>query len=140
MAALFSQVITTALSAAVTAPLQIDPYRPESLAIYAKFTYGSGGTTFSAWIQTSHDGGLTWMDIANVSGTTSSLKAIYNLSAMTVVATSATITDGALAANTAVDGLLGTLYRGKITTTGTYAGATTLAVYIAPTLAHCTAQ
>lgn len=140
MTALVNQVVTTALTAAVTTPLQISAYRPESLAIYAKFTYGSGGTTFSVWIQTSHDGGLTWMDIANISGTTASLKAIYNLSALTVVATTATITDGALAANTAVDGILGTLYRGKITTTGTYASGTTLAVYVAPTLAHVTAQ
>lgn len=139
MAALVSQVITTALTAAVTTPLQIDPYRPSSLALYANFVYGSGGLTATAWVQTSHDGGLTWMDVANFAFTTSSAKAIVNLSATTVVSTTASITDGTLASNTVVDGILGTLYRGKLTTTGTYATGTVLNIYIAPTLAHFTA-
>lgn len=140
MAALFSQVITTAVTAGVTTPLQMAPVRPESLAIYANFTYGSGGTSATAYVQTSHDGGLTWMDIANFAFTTSSAKAIYNLSGLTVVATTATITDGALASNTTKDGILGSFYRVKYTTVGTYATSTTLSIYATPTAAHLTAQ
>lgn len=139
MAALISQVITTAQTAAVTTALQIDPYRPMSMALYAVFTYGSGGTSATAYVQTSHDGGVTWMDIANFAFTTSSAKAIYNLSASTVVATTATITDGALASNTTKDGLLGGYYRVKLTTVGTYAASTTLQIFATPTLAHFTA-
>lgn len=138
MAALLNVGITTAVTASVTTPVEIDPYRPISLAIYANFVYGSGGTSADGWVQTTHDGGLTWMDIANFHFTTSSAKAIYNLSAETVVATTATITDGSLAANTTKDGLLGTLYRVKYTTVGTYAGGTSIGIYATPTLAHLT--
>lgn len=140
MAALLNQAITTAVSAQTTAPLQVAPVRPENLALYANFTYGSGGTTVDGWVQTSHDGGSTWMDIANFHFTTSSTKAIYNLSALTVVATTATITDGSLASNTTKDGILGTLYRVKYTTVGTYAGATTLAIHATPGGSRLTAQ
>jgi hypothetical protein len=40
----------------------------------------------------------------------------------------ATPVDAALADNTAVDGFLGLIYRVKLTTTGTYTGATTFAI------------
>jgi hypothetical protein len=139
MSALVSQPITAPLTAAVTPAVQAAPYRPQSLAIYAVFTYGSGGTTFSVWIQTSLDGGQTWVDIANVSGTTASLKSIVNLSALTAVTTTPAITDGTLASNTTLNGVLGTLYRVKVTTTGVYAGGTTLSVYASPGLARLTA-
>lgn len=140
MAALLSATITTAVTAAVTTPQQISPWRPSSLALYAIFTYGSGGTSVAAYVQTSHDDGTTWMDVANFAFTTSSAKAIYNLSAMTVVATTATITDGALASNTTKDGILGSQFRVKYTTVGTYAGSTTLSIYAMPTAAHLTGQ
>ena len=139
MTILVNQVITTALTASTTTAVQVEPWRASSLAIQTVFTYGSGGTTFSVWVQTSHDDGATWMDIANVSGTTSSVKKIYNLSSLTAVSTAATPGDGALTGNTSVDGFVGTLFRCKITTTGTYAGSTTLRVDVTPTAAHLTA-
>jgi hypothetical protein len=79
------------------------------------------------------------MDIANFAFTTLSAKAIVNLSALTVEATTQTITDGALAANTTRDGILGALYRVKLTTTGVYAASTNLAIYATPGAAHLTA-
>jgi hypothetical protein len=130
--------IMTALTAAVTPAIQVSPWPPSSMAVQVVFTYGSGGTTADVWVQTSQDAGTTWMDIANVHATTASVSAIYNLSARTSVTSAATPTDGSLAANTSVDGLLGTLYRAKITTTGTYAGSTTLRVDLTPTAAHLT--
>lgn len=129
-ALLTATTITTAVTAVTTTPLQVrNAANVRSLALYAIFTYGSGGTNASAWVQTSFDGGVTWMDIANFTFTTSSAKKACNLSASTAVTTVATPVDGTLSANTVVDGFLGPVYRVKYTTTGTYAASTSLAVY-----------
>jgi hypothetical protein len=105
---------------------------PDSLAIQANFLYGSGGTTVDAYVQTSFDGGGTWTDIANFHFTTSAARRLYNLSRLTSVTSIATPTDGSISNNTSVDGLLGSQFRVKWTTTGTYGGATSLAIDIAP--------
>jgi hypothetical protein len=124
----------TTITAPVTA--QIGPTvtfnaRPKNLAIQGKFTFGSGGTNATVWIQTSLDGGLTWVDVCCLQFLVASLRVIANLSANTPKTTPATATDGSLTANTSVDGILGNKFRTKLTTTGTYAGGTTLAVDIA---------
>ena len=121
-------VFTTAVTALVTSPVQLSNDHPESLLLQGNFTYGSGGTTISAWVQTSVDGGATWTDIANFSFTTSSARFLYNLSGLTPVTTEYTATDGSLTANTAKDGIIGPLLRVKYTSTGTYAGSTTLRI------------
>ncbi len=95
------------------------------------FTYGSGGTTADAWVQTSLDGGTTWTDIANCHLTTASARKVYNLSSLTPVTTVYTATGGSLASNTAKDGVIGSWLRVKYTTTGTYAGGTSLTVDVA---------
>jgi hypothetical protein len=100
---------------------------PRSLLIQGNFTYGSGGTTVNAYVQTSLDGGLTWTDIAQFSFATASGRFLYNLNSQTTHATQVTPTNGALTANTAVDGVLGPLYQVQVVTTGTYA-ATTLRI------------
>ena len=127
---LISRVITTA-ETATTADAVAMLGRVESLTIYVVFTYGSGGTTCRVWVQTSLDGGATWMDIADVSATTSSITRAYHLTAAAVTAI-ATPGDGALAANTSVNGFLGPVFRTKVTSTGTYAGSTTLTVSVLP--------
>ncbi len=99
---------------------------PRNLTAQGKFLYGSGGATVDAWLQTTLDGGLTWIDIANWHFTTAVGTTIYNLAVTTAL--SITPTDGALAANTVVDGVLGPQFRVKWATTGTYAGATSLAI------------
>ncbi|ANM12051.1 hypothetical protein [Rhizobium sp. N324] len=104
---------------------------PSNLAIQAKFAYGSGGTSVDAYVQTSLDGGATWIDIAEFNFTTSAATKIFNLSALTAKTTAAVPTDGSLAANTAVDGILGSQFRLKVVSVGTYAGATRLDVDIA---------
>lgn len=104
---------------------------PRNLTIQGNLVYGSGGTSVDVYVQTSLDGGLTWTDIANFHFTTSNARAIYNLSAATAKTTAVSPTDGSLASNTAVDGVLGPLYRCKYTTVGTYAGSTTMSVDIA---------
>ena len=102
------------------------------MALQGFLTSGSGGTTIDAWVQTSFDGAVTWTDVANFHWTTSGSRFLYNLSSLTAVATEYTPTDGTLAANTAKDGLLGTHWRVKYTTTGTYAGGTILRVDAVP--------
>lgn len=132
MAALLNTTITTAVTAATTTPLQFRGPVPHNVAIQSVFTYGSGGTTAKVWIQTSFDGGTTWCDVALHSVTTSSATAIWNVSALTTHTTAVTPTDGTLASATANDGLIGQFWRCKYTTTGTYAGNTTLRVDIMP--------
>jgi len=101
---------------------------PRNLTLQATFTYGSGGTTTDAYVQTTLDGGLTWMDIANFHFTTSSATAVINLSAATPQTSQKTPADGTLASNTAVDGVLGPRFRVKYKSSGTYAGGTALRI------------
>jgi hypothetical protein len=116
--------ITAAASiAAAPGSLQLND-SPRSLCVQATFTYGSGGTTVDAYLQTSVDGGLTWMDIAQFHFTTASARVFYNLNAQTAHATPVPATDGGLIANTANDGILGPLFQVKTASTGTYVGTT----------------
>jgi hypothetical protein len=97
---------------------------PSTLGAQANFTYGSGGTTVDAYLQTSVDAGLTWIDIAQFHFTTASAQFVFNLNSQTPVTARYTPTDGTLAANTSQDGILGPLYQVKIASVGTYAGTT----------------
>lgn len=101
--------------------------RVEAVAIQCTITVAGGGTTAKAWLQTTLDGGTTWMDIASCAFTTSTATRAYNLTAAAVTSI-ATPTDGTLADNTAVNGFLGPQFRVKLTTTGTYTGASSFVV------------
>lgn len=125
---LLNQVITTALAAQIGPTLQLIDGAPRNLLIQGNFTYGSGGTSVDGWVQSTIDGGATWCDMANFHVTTSNFRKIFNLSSQTPVTTQATPTDGSLASNTSVDGIIGVLLRVKWTSVGTYAGGTTLAI------------
>lgn len=122
---LATTTITTAVTASLSGTTNIRNAR--ALLLQAVFTYGSGGTTTKAWVQTSLDGGSTWFDIASFAFTTASATRVYSLDT-TAVTTIYTPTDATLADNTVKNGLLGDKYRVKYTTTGTYAGDTTLAI------------
>lgn len=124
--------ITTAVTGVASAPVQVGTGAIEGLTVEVAFAYGSGGTSGKVWLQTSMDGGATWWDIVNMTFTTASKVRLHNISALTAVATPYVETDGTLGDDTVKDGLLGTLYRTKLTTIGTYAGGTTLSVTIAP--------
>ena len=126
---LLTQTITTALAAQLGPAVQFREGVPRNVLIQANFTYGtSGGTTVDGWVQTSVDGGATWCDVANFHFTTASARRLFNLSSATPVTSIATPSDGTLASNTSVDGLIGTQMRVKWTSTGTYVGATVLAI------------
>ncbi len=99
----------------------------QSLGLWYKFVYGSGGTSVRAYKQTCLDGGNTWIDIACRLFTTSNAVGLLNFSALTPKLTEVVPTDGALDDNTAVDGILGDRCRYKVVVVGTYGGNTLFA-------------
>lgn len=129
--ALLTLTVTTAQTAQVSSIFQLrgSPGQqplPTNILVQCNFTYGSGGTSADAWLQTTVDGGVTWIDVANFHFTTSTARFVYNLSSATALTTEYTPTDGTLAANTSKDGIVGSMWRVKYTTVGTYAASTTL--------------
>jgi hypothetical protein len=120
---LASTTITTAVTAVTTTPIT-GLFAPTYAGLQAKFVYGSGGTDAQFWIQTSFDQGVTWCDVMNFAFTTASARKVGAIT--TVNVTPVAPTDGTLASNTITNGLLGPQFRVKYTTTGTYAGGTTI--------------
>jgi hypothetical protein len=115
--------ITAAIGVTVTVPLKLNA-AARNIAVQANFTFGSGGASVNAYLQTTLDGGATWIDIAQFNFAAASARFVYNLNAQTPVPTEYTATDGTLGANTAKDGILGAQFRVKYVTTGTYVGTT----------------
>jgi hypothetical protein len=121
--------ITTAQTGVAGTALQTKDWAPENVSIQCNFTYGSGGTSTDVYVQTSLDGGATWTDLAECNFTTATARKVYNVSGLTGGAAALSATDGSLAANTALaQGVMGSKWRTKLTTVGTYAGGTTLQV------------
>lgn len=121
MSTLLNVSITTAQTAAVGQVLTYSEFDiTRSACIQGNFIYGSGGTSADFYVQTSLDQGTTWCDVAEFHLTTSSSRSIYNLSSLTPKTTAVTPTDGSLTSNTAVDGVMGSQWRAKYTTVGTY--------------------
>ncbi len=92
-----------------------------SMAAQLRFAWGSGGTTVTAYLQTSLDEGTTAVDVACVVFGVAAETEILNLSALTPKTTQVTPSDGALTNDTAVDGILGDRFRVKLVSVGTYA-------------------
>src|ERR1700751_1906227 len=92
--------ITTALSIAQLGGTPILNGAPRNLTVEAQLTYGSGGTSVDAYLQTSFDGGGSWGDVCNFHFTTSTANALFNLSATTPVTTQRTPTNATIASNT----------------------------------------
>lgn len=100
------------------------------LALETIFVYGSGGTDAKVWIQTSLDGGTTWFDIAScVFAQTSTKKLqVVRIDPASDITPATVPGDAALTDDTVLH-VLGDRLRTKVTSTGTYGGSTTLAVY-----------
>ncbi len=98
----------------------------QAALLQLRLAYGSGGTTIRAYVQCSADQSTTWYDVACVLFGTASEVALLNLSALTPKTTEVTPTDGALADDTAIDGVITDRMRLKVVSTGTYAGSTLL--------------
>lgn len=100
------------------------------LGVQGTFLYGAGGTTVKAWIQTSFDGGSTWVDIINLPFTTAASRVTAAVSTGVTAGTApVAATDGTAADSAIVNGVLGDRVRVKYVTTGTYTGATSLAIH-----------
>lgn len=126
---LLTQSIGGAISATATTPVKLLG-AARNLLVQGALAYGAGGTTVDAWLQTTIDG-TNWIDIANFHFTTGAGRFVYNLNGQTPVTTEYTPTDGSLAANTCKDGILGSQFRVKYQSTGTYTGTTVLTVDVA---------
>lgn len=98
-----------------------------SVTFQARLAYGNGGTDVKVYLQTSLDGGATWVDIACLAFAVASETKLVTLAAG---ATAAAVvpTDGALADDTMVQGVLGDRLRVKVVSTGTYGGSTVLSL------------
>ena len=122
--------IGAAVSATATTPIT-DLGGMKHLTVEAKFLYGAGGTTVDAYIQTSLDGGVSWIDIMQFAFTTAAANKVSSVTSCIAPAAQAfSPSDGALTSNTIIQGVLGDRIRLKYVTVGTYSGATSLAVYM----------
>lgn len=95
--------------------------------LQGRFQWGSGGTACKLYIQTSVDQGQTPIDIACIVFNAVSENEVINLSGLTPKAAFVP-SDGALADDTLIDGVLGDRLRAKVVSTGTYAASTLLSV------------
>lgn len=124
--ALTNEVITEGVAANGVAQSFIDGLEfVAALAIMANFQYGSGGTTVIVIVQTSLDQGANWIDIARFDFTTASALKVVNLSGLTPVELAAV---AALSAEGELDGIIGDRIRAVVSSTGTYGGATSVAI------------
>lgn len=94
------------------------------LSAQAKFTYGSGGTSLKAYVQTSFDMGTTWVDVMAFAFATTTATKLSAVTANVAASPAVAPTDGSLTDNTIVNGLLGDRVRVKYVSVGTYAGTT----------------
>lgn len=122
--AVTDQVITES-SVAGAATTYISTPGIQSLTVWANFDYGSSGTTVAAIVQTSLDQGVNWIDILRFDFLVADRKAHASVG---VFAAGAVTTYAALASEGKTDNVLGDRIRCKVTTTGTYAGNTTLSL------------
>jgi hypothetical protein len=92
---------------------------------------GSPGTSAKAWVQTSIDGGATWLDLACFAFSTSSAVKAARLPGQALKSPAA-IAEGTLADDSAVDGPFGERFRVKVTSVGSYGAGTTLSLVAIP--------
>lgn len=117
---LFAGAITTAKTAEAQTPIT-DLGGMSGVSLVCELLGASGGSTISAWVQTTYDGGTTWLDVALFTFTTSAAK---KWCVLQVAAAKAIASYAALAVEGVNDGLLGDRLRVVLTTTGTYANTT----------------
>ena len=120
----FTTAVTNVLTS-VTFGLEATSY----IVADAVFTYGSGGTNVTAYLQTALGPNGAWFDIMAFQFTTSTARKLASVIAASISPPIAG-TDASLTVNTVQNGLIGDRLRVKYTSTGTYAGGTTLAITV----------
>jgi hypothetical protein len=104
------------------------PVGARALSVQSVFTRAGGGTSCKVWIQTSFDGGLTWVDVMCHAFLVTTATKISSVRQDIAVAAAYVPTDGTLGDDAIKDGLLGDRIRAKRTSVGTYSGASSLVV------------
>ena len=92
---------------------------------------GSPGTSAKAWVQTSIDGGATWLDLACFAFSSVSAVKAARLPGGALKSPAA-ISEGTLADDSASDGPFGERFRVKVTSVGTFGAGTTLTLAAIP--------
>lgn len=118
----------------LTAALNAQAYTPiekldgmSSVTLEFLFQYGSGGASCIAKVQTSIDGGVTWLDVARADfANVSRAPVTFNLNAGGQSFSAAAY--AALATEGINDGILGDRLRALVTSTGIFAN-TSLGIY-----------
>jgi hypothetical protein len=98
------------------------------LALESKFVRAAGGTTTKVYVQTTLDGGTTWVDIACHAFATTTASKVSAVKVNVAVTGGTTPTDATLTDDTVLDGFLGDRIRVKYVVAGTYSGASSLTV------------
>ncbi len=125
----FNVLPSTTIGAAGTVTgIEIPLRDVKHLQIIAKFVRDAGGTDVKVFIQTSLDGGVTFIDLMNVRFTTATATKVSAAHRDTPLAAAITPSDAGLANDVVVNGLIGDRIRAVVVSTGTYTGATTLIV------------
>ncbi len=126
-AAVTDLAITSGVNAQSTAIAYVDRLEGMNAAsIQANFAYSAGGTSLKVDVETSLDQGSTWLPICRFAFTTASAEKVMTVSGLTprlAAATPATLSD-----DTCLDGTLGDRLRSRVTSVGTYTGATIISV------------
>lgn len=94
----------------------------------------SGGTSCKVYLQTSLDGGVTAIDIAcwaETNGTQARGVAIGRGLGTGAGAAPLALTDGGLADNSVIQGILGDRFKVKVVSTGAYTNGSKIAVHLA---------
>lgn len=126
--------ITVAVGPLVTPTFQLrgspSGVETNNMLLQGNFTYGSGGTSADAYLQTSADGGITWGDVANFHFLLASARfwSVLTSTPSTAVPPGYVPLDAGLTANTVKDGIFGSMFRVKYLTAGTYAGGTLMRI------------
>jgi hypothetical protein len=107
------------------------PHDCTSITIEANFVRGGGGGTAKAYVQTSLDGGSTFIDIMCFAFTTSSLRKVLNVTRSTAVVADVIPTVGSMTDDTSISGIIGDVIRIQFVSAGTvYSGTTTLDMFV----------
>lgn len=125
-AAVTNSVITEGVTAAGVAQALIDRLEGMmAVTLFCEFVYGSGGTTCIVIVQTSINQSDDWIDVARFDFATATRSVVCNLSGLLSKGVTAVAALGSEGVN---DGVLGDRLRCKVTSTGTYAGNSSVSV------------
>jgi hypothetical protein len=125
MPLLGSRSFTTALTDVLSDPVTgLGPINACSLV--TAFTATSGGTSCTAVVQTSFDGGVTWFDICRFDFTTSSEVKRANVDGDAQIGPTALAT---LSSESVIHGLFGDRLRLSVTTAGTFGAGSKVEVF-----------